>query len=234
MSRRMLFLLIPVVIGTAAIGALWLGRSGEGDGESIQTATTPSTEVVTSVYNDDFSHRRWSERESDFSQVSYLDQQLRIVTKKRCTCPLASPAPVFAGSVRVEVDTVGLSPTTALATGVYCRRTSETPTWNYYGLVDGNGYWRISRYRPESGTEAVLMAGTDTPIQASQAVRIGLDCVGDDSPGSPVVLRLRLNGKVVGEATDRQGLGIGGTGVVVLNRQDQVDVRFDNFVISKL
>jgi hypothetical protein len=110
----------------------------------------------------------------------------------------------------------------------------------YVAAIDTNGSWRMLRYQGGPSSPQTLAAAANRS-EYSNAVRspgpnlVALECIGGDAPGAPVMLRLSLNGQLVKEATDPNGLGAGTVGLAVLSSATvPVEVRFDNLVATRL
>jgi len=196
---------------------------------------TPTTQP-SQTFRDGFDqNQNWPQQDEPTSYYGYADNRYRMVVRAwGSEYHSRAPITVRWQNVKVEADAVKLSPGQSVY-GVSCRMGTGSDTSHYVGVVATTGYWRISRYNgPTPGTPVDLVEaggssrGSDA-IRRDGVNRIGMECLGEDGPGKPVVLRLLVNGREVAEATDREGLPAGGVGLTVSSFADPVEVRFDNF-----
>jgi hypothetical protein len=195
---------------------------------------------------------RWIQSESrDGSAMGQVGGQYRIKLSGpgsgvRVDAP-SSPADV-AVNARVEVDATKVSSRTALF-GVTCRGNPGGPGVGgfYLGAIDMRGFWTISRvnlgsfnfgFGPNVPSPATMLARAQRPSQHTPAVRasgtnrVGLECSGGAS-GEPVTLLLYVNGYEVARVQDRRGLGLGRAGLWTQSSDAPVEVRFDNFAVTR-
>ncbi len=212
--------------------------SGSGAPVSLPSATTLLPPTLFTLFRDDFSELgRWDQSESEYTNRGNVEGAYRIAPKTGGYHIVGAPTGTYPGGLRVEVDAIPQGERDDVAFGVYCRRAqSREGAPSYVGFVDTSGSWRITKYF-SGGQENVLNAAPARSVTARALSKshITLDCVGGDSAGSPVVLRLAVDGKLVGEARDENGLAPGSSGFMVRNnRSTPAEVRFDNFVLSRI
>jgi hypothetical protein len=108
----------------------------------------------------------------------------------------------------------------------------------YSGRIDTSGAWMIWKFPEDAPDSAQTLAqGASRAIRTAGVNRIEFECLGDPADGSPVTLKLAVNGTHVGQATDAAGSGFSRVGLHVLSlRQVDVDleVRFDNFSVERM
>lgn len=206
------------------------------------------------IFRDDFSSRgRWYQGDGDGAASEYSNEQYRLIMRGsyrglHFTAPRSRADQ--AGSVRVEVDATRARGRRAIF-GVTCRQNQGGLGVGgfYLGAIDTSGYWIISRFKlatftyslaPGVPSLARTLARAERRSQYSSAVRpgltnrVGLDCRGGTAPGAPVSLLLSVNGYEVSRVQDPRGLGPGPVGLWAESLDEPVEVRFDNFAVSRL
>lgn len=206
------------------------------------TARPPVTGTPGAIFEDTFSNASsgWQANSSDKVTYGYTSSSdYQILAKSSNYGFYVYPDAVpdlnerlrrLEGDVRVEVQVRNRS-TSLGEFGVICRRDRERNAM-YRAVVRPDGTWDL--YRIESPStrlasgKAQLSGASGKP---QDIYRIRLDCMGT---GKPTVLRLSVNGEVVGEATDADGIAAGHVGMYAGSKaQPQVDVRFDNFLVTR-
>ena len=111
--------------------------------------------------------------------------------------------------------------------GLVCRYENAA---NYYliSLLSG-GRYNIVRYRDGKPTSVTGGIRTSGRISADANV-IDARCVGDD----PTSLKLTVNGRTVGTATDADGINGGTVGIRVGSSEAWVTCRFDDVALRYL
>ncbi len=130
------------------------------------------------------------------------------------------------GDVRVEVTAHLLGSPDALY-GVVCR--AATPDSYYYFLIQGDGSYFIGEQAGESFED--FDSGVSPAVSHGNALnRIAIECV--DGPEG-VTLRLSVNDIAVNTVVDSdQPLRAGATGFRAESRRADMEVAFDDFVVS--
>jgi len=122
-------------------------------------------------------------------------------------------------------DRVRLKTNTRTTTGA--TRSVDLGLGGTKGAPQADPAWRV----------AALVAFGEGPPTRDPALALSdddLECEGTDEAGNPVTLRLSVNGVLIAEATDPNGLAAGRIGLGVGSVGDRVpfDVRFDNLQAS--
>lgn len=259
-GRVWLFGLVLAVVLTAAL-ATGFGRGGRA-GDTFQAlpaapVDTPSTTSRTSestvtmptappppspatgpvVYQDSFSaNRGWPV--GDVLGVMWEVQDGRYTATQMpasTTLYTVSRAPLSAtqvpGSVGVQVSvTFGPSPRNSLIAGVLCRSQGRP---KYFASIHPNGAWSVERIGVDAAADRSLALGRlpDTPAPGDPIV-LELDCTGSNDGGA-VSLAFRVNGRLVSDIRETDGLPGGQMGVAGGGREGS-PVSFDDFSVTRL
>lgn len=130
-----------------------------------------------------------------------------------------APALETVASVHIEVTVrlVASEPSTSAKfgpgdAGLECRMRGRVSTGDYYvGSLSPTGYWEIDRF--DAGQQLTLGTGVapNLTTELGATRRIGLECLGQ--PGQRTVLRLSVDGRIIGSAVDQAGLPAGSVGL---------------------
>jgi hypothetical protein len=200
------------------------------------TPTEPAPLGV--VFQDDFSGFTGAFEAADGADGSAqrTDGRFRMTTKARNArfTSVSTSAPLR-GNIRIDADAVRLGDVPA-GFGVSCRLNTRSGVSHYMAEIGRTGTWRILRYdgsdRP--GTSLKAHAAPDPPPPQNVPVHVGLECNGSDVPGTLVVLKLHVDGALVGTVSDLQGLSVGSVGLTAIGYSGvPADVRFDNVVVTR-
>lgn len=227
LRRRRMLVVAPILTVVLAAGAVLLSvlRGDSPPREDVDVPAAGSTRRP--LYQDDFSDPRsgWDDGANDRGSLHYVGGRYQIVLKKTNDGMFGSR--IWADlppNVRVEVDATKVTP--ALGSfGLACRDDNGR---RYEARVDINHRWRIAR----EGRN--LSSGSSDLIHADGTNQLGLECRGGGGSHTTVNLDLYVNGVRVGGATDGDGLGPGGIGVVVASGTEEVQVLFDNFAVRAI
>jgi len=243
--RRSVTILAAVALGAVLVGGgVGLADLRSKGTPSHSTTTTPaspppSLESGSVLYQDDFSLPRLEQRSDGKAIYGYVDGQYRMLVRDLNmhyteAVPLVAPS----DNVRVEVDATKLSGIGGTF-GVGCRFHGEPDgTFSQYaGSFNVGGFWSISRYGPPGTPPRTLAFARDLARSITFVRpgpnRVALECQGGDA-GTPMHLRLFLNGQLLGEATDDKGLASGGASLDVNTAAEEAEVRFDNMRVVTL
>jgi hypothetical protein len=180
------------------------------------------------LFADDFGNpnsgwETWSDANGSF--VAYQNGGLRILVKDKQFDYWSRPAKRF-GDARIEADAIKLSGPNDNDFGLICRYQDRN---NFYAfLASSDGYAGILKV--EDGKYKVL---SGTQLSYSEAIHQGealnhlqADCAGQS-------LAFLVNGEAVAQAQDG-GFAAGEVGVIAgTNANPDVDIFFDNFVVTK-
>lgn len=196
------------------------------------TVSTPfsinGTPLPNAIYADDFSNpasgwETWSDENGSF--VAYQNNGLRILVKDRQFDYWSRPGKRFVDA-RIEVDAIKLAGPNDNDLGLICRYQDKN---NFYAfLISSDGYTGIvkvvdGKYNVLNGAQ---LAYSQSIHQGEALNHLQADCVGQ-------TLSLAVNGQVVAQAQD-SGFAAGEVGVIAgTNDSPDVDIFFDNFVVSK-
>ncbi|MFN2505022.1 MAG: serine/threonine-protein kinase [Acidimicrobiales bacterium] len=202
---------------------------------SSTTSTTSTTLTPGSVFSDDFAQDRgWAQSDSSISRRARVDDQFVIVAKlsrniSTLTAPRLSGAETGTRT-KVEADVLLMSEGASGLAGVTCRHSGSN---YYFGQVGVDGYWRIGR----TGL-VTLLRSSQSPdtfvkgLEYGQPIRVGMECDSGGGQRPNVTIRLFVNGRQVGSATDSNGFVPAGAGLV-LNPDTPGEWRFDNFSVAR-
>jgi hypothetical protein len=209
------------------VGLFWLLA-----GCSNATVSTPfsinGTPLPNAIYADDFSNpesgwETWTDANGSF--VAYQNNGLRILVKDQQFDYWSRPGKRFADA-RIEVDAIKLAGPNDNDLGLICRYQDRN---NFYAfLISSDGYTGIikvedGKYNGLNGSE---LAYSQSIRQGEALNHLQAECIGQ-------TLTLAVNGQVVAQAQDA-GFAAGEVGVIAgTNAKPDVDVFFDNFVVSK-
>jgi len=229
------------LVAAAAIGAVVLGGglAGLGVGRSEQN-TTKSRATTKMVYQDDFSAPLWTQLSTDKAVYGYVKGQYQMLIRDpNRAYDSSAPMPVPSGSVRNEVDATKVSGSGGTF-GLGCRsRTSpDGTTTRYVGAFDVTGFWRIVKYQGAS-TAPLTLAEARFVSDFSRSIgpaanRVAVECRGGDQVGTPVQIRLFLNGQIMRDVTDPTGLGPGVASLEVGTESQPLEIHFDNLTVEGL
>ena len=184
-------------------------------------------------------HEAFGSCSFDISAIGYS----MVVSKANALCPkpLRAASSSVASLVDVSVEVTAAftdfkedpsSPYGAGDMGLECRVNGSPSSGNYYAVsVSTIGYWLVDRYT--SGVEDHLSYATDPRLGSNKgdSHRLRLDCVG--SPGGPTLVRLLVDGTVVGEATDPAGLPAGTVAIASSNYETPpITVTYKDVVVA--
>jgi len=234
-----------VALAAAVVAVLLTSGGGKDEEAAGQTTTTivpPTSSAVTpasrQIFQDDFADAGsgWTQADVPDHRLAYLSGRYLVLARtaqRRVISDLELEGPAYRddllrlGDVAIEADAERIVPVRT-GYGLICRR-GETGEF-YMGLVDSAGSARIDKVGLDK-----LETLAERPFEradASGSRRLRFECVGGS--GSPVVLRLSVDGTVATEATDGAPLGPGTAGVVI-SSYDRAgsQVLFDNFAVSE-
>lgn len=244
---RRLGVVAAAVVALAAVVTVLLLTSGggeDGDAAGRSTITTvPGTSGAvppgpSQMFRDDFADPTsgWTQADVPDHRLAYLSGRYLVLVRTaplRVMSDLELEGPAYRedllrlGDVAIEADAERIVPVRT-GYGLICRRgeTGEV----YLGLVDSAGSARIDKVGLDA-YETLAERPLDR-ADASGPRRLRLECVGGS--GSPVVLRLFVDGTLAAEATDSAPLAPGTAGVVVTSHdRGGAQVLFDNFAVSE-
>ena len=223
----------------AAVAAFF--TIGRGDGTTarspmVTTTTRPNEGGEQTIYAEDFSSRAsgWTQFDDDRAQLGYLNGAYRLVLRepefRLFSDTEFEGAPrredlLALGDVAVEVDANDVS-TARASFGLLCRRSA---TGEFYtGVVESTGRALIEKFSA-GGRETLQEVQTADVVTGRKRLR--LECKG--GVGTPLSLRLLVDGRLAVEATDAAALGPGRVGVYLASHADGgATVIFDNFVVK--
>ncbi|MGH9278992.1 MAG: serine/threonine-protein kinase [Acidimicrobiales bacterium] len=230
---------VAVAVGIAVAVAVALSSSGKDQAGTITETTTQTTaqpttptSTVPPIFQDDFSSKAsgWSEADNAGVRLRYAGGRYRfevLTPGVRQTSDTELEGAAYRQDLtelgNVVVETTAFHDQTGSWYGLTCRKPIGTND-GYVALVNPNGEWRLIRWDPE---ERILNQGTATPAGSQSRVR--LECLG--AAGGPVTLRLFVDDRLVGEATDPNGMGPGAVGLVVNSVAEPAEVQFDDFAV---
>lgn len=130
------------------------------------------------------------------------------------------------GDVHIEVTAQPIAGGRSAVYGLVCR--AATPTSFYYFLIEGDGTYYIGESNEDSSND--FDTGTSPAVIEGGPNRIVAECV--DGPEG-VTLRMFVNGIAVNTVIDSdEPLGPGGTGFRVESKQVDVEVAFDEYLVT--
>ena len=217
---------------TLAIGAA-SGATGA-TGSSGVTGTTGG-EVI---FADDFSDTGsgWDVSQDQRSSLGYRDGTYVIAVDAgfRTTGDFNTSTPELASlsDVRVEANATLLTDSRDALYGVVCR--AETPLDYYYFLVGGNEKYFIGK-STEDGGAVNFDIGVTPAVNKGQATNlVTAECEGG-ARGSPVTLRMFVNGVAVNTLIDEdRPIASGAGGFLVESGDTDTEVAFDDYVVTGL
>lgn len=228
---------LMVVVGVAIV----IARPSSNDGPSPAVAPPqdPTGLPLGVLRVDDFAVAgAWPHRDDDAVTYGQVDGQYRLAVKQPNRLFAAdAPATVRGGNIRLEVDATKVTAAPGTS-GFMCRVGLGPNPPKYFAGIGTAGYWEILKLDgggrpPQHLARAVEPAQFSPAVKASGPNRIGLECLGGEAPGEPVVLRLSVNGRLVAEKEDHEGLGPGNVALAVYSADQPIEVRFDNFVATR-
>ena len=226
---------VGVVVGGAILGLVLAGRGG------TTTSTTPpggcarassSAGPGAVIFSDAFGDRsgQWDETNTDAATTGYESGAYRILLKMQGGLANADAGPHVPevqclGDVRVSADVTKVVGGGNSTYGIACRRT--TGTNEYYFVIRANGAYAIEK----GGTQ--LKVGRTPQIKQGNATNhLQSECSGG-AGGSPVDLKLWVNGVLVDSVEDpTDSFPIGSVGVTAKGPAG-LDIRFDNVQVRQ-
>ncbi len=211
----LLLSLVLALVGCAA--------PGQGSPASGAALSRPDA-----LFADDFSNpstgwETWSDANGSF--VAYQNGGLRILVKDKQFDYWSRPPKRF-GDTRIEVDAIKLSGPNDNDFGLICRYQDRN---NFYAfLASSDGYAGIlkveeGKYKVLSGSE---LSYSEAIHQGEALNHMEADCAGQN-------LALLVNGQPIAQAQDA-AFTAGEVGVIAgTNANPDVDMFFDNFIVSK-
>lgn len=187
----------------------------------------PSNDVI---FQDDFSNTSagWANAEDPDGATRYENgaYQIRVDTKGFYLWSNPEEIPDMT-DVRIEVEAVKVGGPEANDMGVICRYVDESNF--YFFTISSDGYYGISKL--SGGVESLLgveqLLHEDTLILPGNATnKIRADCIGS-------TLSLWTNGSKLFEVEDTD-FSSGNVGLIAGSYEEGgVDIRFDNFIVSR-
>jgi len=248
--RRLIFGLIVLVLAgdVAAVVALRSDADtaqGAPATSTIAPTTTATTRPVRSavILRDDFgSATAYQSGDEPSARSTTGDGQLRLLFRRNLdiykVLPPAAPEHDRIQSVRdvhLSIEARFLAGAPEDEFGLVCRHHGLDAD-TYLGAVAADGTWGI--YRATLGSKRgpyvrrPLVTGREPGLSGTPSPdavhRIGLDCVG----GTLTTIRLHLNGREIGRATDTDGLGPANAGFFASSFSGEW--AFDNLVVAEL
>ena len=189
-------------------------------------------------HQDDFSMARgWSERADDHAATKVAGGELQVALAARSGVELVVPGLAdLRGNVRIEVDVVDIGKDVKAA--LVCR--SRSGKYQYRAEVDGRGWWLLIPTINEVGVTNMPLLQASSPDQFTRAWRnpgpnrVALECIGDDQPGRPLMLRLTVNGQLVAETDVAAAFGPGTVAIAAMAGAEPGEVRFDNVEVRAI
>ncbi len=192
-----------------------------------QTPDVEQPAVRDILFEDDFSDPEsgWNRVAATNGESDYADGMYRILVNEANLDIWAKPGITLTDAV-IEVDAIKVGGERNNHFGVVCRVVG--PSNFYTFMISSDGFYGIGKV---SGQEYTLLG--ESAMQASDAIRQGsainhlrADCVAD-------TLTLYVNDQKVAEAQDAE-YTFGDVGLIAGSFEvPGVDIRFDNFVVTK-
>jgi hypothetical protein len=238
---RLVASLAGVVVLAGAVAAALL-LSGGGADQERDVASAPSTTATTApaerpILQDDFADPAsgWTQADTADHRIGYVSGRYLALARRpnmRVTSDTELEGPAYRaeliklGDVAIEVDAENIV-AVRTAYGLMCRRAEDGAF--YQALIDTSGRAMVEKLSA-AGRTTLAERPFDKADQPG-ARHLRMECVGGS--GTPLALRLFVDGVLAVEATDSAPLGPGAAGVV-LSSADRggSQALFDNFVIK--
>ena len=216
MKKNLLFPLIMIVLLTLACKLPSLPGSGT------------DTSDPNILFSDDFSDTSsgWDVNSTSDGSVGYSNGTYRIAVSTTDMMLWGNPYQNFQNDVRIVVDATKSGGPDDNALGIICRYKDVD---NFYlFIISSDGYAGIAIYKNDefSMLSAEYMDTSDAIIQGAASNHIEATCIGS-------TLTLFINGTQASVATDSSFSG-GDVGLFAKTfSEGNVDISFDNLVVSK-
>lgn len=209
-------------------GMLVLGLMGCSSSMQETPYSINGTPLPDAIFADDFSNpasgwETWSDTNGSF--VAYQNSGLRILVKDQQFDYWSRPGKRFVDA-RIDVDAIKLAGPNDNDFGLICRYQDRS---NFYAfLISSDGYAGIikvtdGQYQTISGSQ---MSYAQVIHQGEALNHLRAECIGQ-------TLALTINDKIVAQAQDA-AFAAGEVGVIAgTNANVNVDIFFDNFVVSR-
>ena len=134
----------------------------------------------------------------------------------------------------VVVKTSATADAGAAVFGVFCREVRDDDAeFQWYEMVVRDGFGAIRRADSEGNLDE-LVSSDEIAVETGEPVEIEAGCV--DGDGGAVELTLSLDGEVVLQAADDDGLGNGGAGLGAYEAPDPATsavIRWHDFSVAE-
>ncbi|MGH9280609.1 MAG: serine/threonine-protein kinase [Acidimicrobiales bacterium] len=224
-----------VLTGLVVVAVLAAVRADDPGGTG-RTDVAPDRPVARVIFEDDFSNpgSGWTQADFEAGSIRYVDGTYAVRVNRPAT-RITSDTVLEGAAGRAELTTLGDIAVQAKATraapvgtdfGLLCRASGET---FYWGAIDSGGHARIDR----SASDGSRTLAT-SPLPAASSTdpqQLRFECTGGN--GTPAMIRLFVDGRLVVAASDAAALPPGAAGVAVGSREVAgAEVRFDDFVVT--
>jgi hypothetical protein len=214
--KKQVYLAIAVIVIVSLACSVNLG----GTGSSGQTSNV--------LFQDDFSKTNsgWPSRDGS-DHMGYKDGAYQIYLDSSMTDLVANPGQSFPADVIIETDVTNAGSTDNNDFGVVCRLQDLNNFYFFEAASDGYAVIGMFKDNEMKYLSADSMAAVDGINAGSTLNHLRAECVGSS-------LKLYVNGKLVAETTDTTFTSGGDAGLIAGSFDvGGVDLRFDNFVVTK-
>jgi hypothetical protein len=194
-----------------------------------QPSTSSGGQSSNILFQDDFSNTKsgWSTRSSSGDSMDYSNSAFRIYLTSTMTDLIAQAGQSLPADVVINVDVTKAGGSDNNDFGVVCRMKDLNNFYFFEAASDG--YAVIGMYLDNTMKylSSEKMAKVDGVNSGSTLNHLRAECVGSS-------LKFYVNGNLVATATDTTFTSGGDVGLIAGSFSDGgIDIRFDNFVVTK-
>jgi hypothetical protein len=214
--NKKVYIAIAAIVLVSLACSFNIGGTGSGGSSNV-------------LFQDDFSKTNsgWSTRNDSGNSMGYKDGAFQIYLTSTMTDLVANAGQSLPADVIIEVDATNAGSTDNNDFGITCRMKDLDNFYFFEAASDGYAVIGMFQNNEMQYLSAESMVPVDGINAGSTLNHIRAECIGSS-------LKMYVNGKLVAEVTDTTFTSGGDAGLIAGSFDaGGIDIRFDNFVVTK-
>ena len=214
--NKKVYIAIAAIVLVSLACSFNIGGTGSGGSSNV-------------LFQDDFSKTNsgWSTRNDSGNNMGYKDGAFQIYLTSTMTDLVAQAGQSLPADVIIEVDATNTGSTDNNDFGITCRMKDLDNFYFFEAASDGYAVIGMFQNNNMQYLSAESMVPVDDINAGSTLNHIRAECIGSS-------LKMYVNGKLVAEVTDTTFTSGGDVGLIAGSFDaGGIDIRFDNFVVTK-